>query len=181
MVVSQFGRTFVKIIHKTSRDNVQLYNPIAASAAVLCFELAKNPDAFPWPYYFFLLVCVVIWAIKNDRSFIVLSAVRSFDGHFKASIIYGTEFFTTCFCLRVLWPFTSICNSCAVSQTKCWPHAHFLLHLDFFMSPSRTMVIEFIVSGSMVALLDPWRGCALLFKVMGVSRNLCSITGKADQ
>lgn len=47
MVVSQFGNTFVNIFYKMSRANVQFFNLIAAIAAVLCFELAKNPEAFP--------------------------------------------------------------------------------------------------------------------------------------
>lgn len=42
------------------------------------------------------------WAIKGYRSFIVLSIVRSFDGQFKASITFGTEFFTACFVLGCL-------------------------------------------------------------------------------
>lgn len=47
-------------------------------------------------------MCVVTWAIKGYRSFIVSSTVRSFDGQFKASIIFGTEFFTACFVLVCL-------------------------------------------------------------------------------
>lgn len=137
MVVSQFGRTFVKIIYKTSWANVQFFNPIAAFAAVLCFELAKNPEAFPWLYYFFFFVCVVIWAIKNYRSFVILSTVKSFDGHFKASIIFGTEFFTACFCPRVLRPLTSICNSCVVSQVRCLAACTFLVASRFFHEPSK--------------------------------------------
>lgn len=56
MVVSQLGRTFVKIWYKTSRANVQFFDPVAAFAAMLCFELAENPEAFPLP--FFSCVCV---------------------------------------------------------------------------------------------------------------------------
>lgn len=70
---------------------------------MLCFELAENPEAFPLPSFFFFLVCVcVTWAIKGYRSFIVLSIVRSFDGQFKASITFGTEFFIACFVLGCL-------------------------------------------------------------------------------
>lgn len=102
MVVSQLGRTFVKIWYKTSRANVQFFDPVAAFAAMLCFELAENPEAFPLPSFFFLVCVCVTWAIKGYRSFIVLSIVRSFDGQFKASITFGTEFFTACFVLGCL-------------------------------------------------------------------------------
>lgn len=86
------------------RANVQFFYPVAAFAAMLCFELAENPEAFPLPsFFFFPLVCVcVTWAIKSYRSFIVLSIVRSFDGQFKASITFGNEFFTACFVLGCL-------------------------------------------------------------------------------
>lgn len=66
-------------------------------------SLLKTQRLFLYLLFFFFLVCVcVTWAIKGYRSFIVLSIVRSFDGQFKASITFGTEFFIACFVLGCL-------------------------------------------------------------------------------
>lgn len=103
MVVSQLGKTFVKIWYKTIE---LMYNSstqwlLLQRCSVL--SLLKTQRLFLYLLFFFPLVCVcVTWAIKSYRSFIVLSIVRSFDGQFKASITFGNEFFTACFVLGCL-------------------------------------------------------------------------------